>query len=92
MTEFALRRPMIASVMQASDDLVAVIQYRDQWGRVTERVVSPIKWLDAGRFLALCLGREYPRTFYLGRCIDIKVGLASEYMAGEEIRRLNAAD
>lgn len=84
MTEPSKRRGLIATIMHASDDVVAVIQYRDEWGRLTERVVSPIRFLGPGRFLAFCLGREANRTFYLGRCIDIKVAPSASVMAGRE--------
>ncbi len=81
MTDPRNRRGLIEAVMNRSDDLVAVIGYRDEWGRVTERTVSPIRFLDQGRFLALCLCRQEPRTLYLGRCLTIRVAPASEIMA-----------
>ena len=68
-------------IMQAPDDVVAVLQYRDEWGRVTERVVSPVKFIDEGRFLALCLCRQQNRTFYLGRCLSVRAAAASEVLA-----------
>lgn len=80
------RRGIIALIMEASDDLVAVIKYRDEWGRVTERIVSPVRFLDGGRFLALCLGRQQNRTFYLGRCISIRAGVAADVLAPVPIK------
>lgn len=80
-----LRRPMITRAMQAPDDIVAVITYRDNWGRMSRRVVSPIRWLDPGRFLAFCLERQANRTFYIGRCVDIKIAIAAEAMAGVKL-------
>ena len=86
MTEPGKRRGLIEAVMNASDDLVAVIAYRDEWGRETERVVSPIRFLDGGRFLALCLCRQQTRTFYLGRCMRIRVSLAADVLAPVRIK------
>lgn len=87
MTKPEHRRGIIAAVMEASDDLVAVISYRDEWGRVTERIVSPVRFLDGGRFLALCLCRQENRTFYLGRCQSIRVSAAADVLAPVTIKK-----
>jgi len=81
---------MISMAMAAPDDLVAVINYRDEWGRESERVVSPIRFLSAGRFMALCIGRQGVRTFYLGRCTRIRIAPAVDVLAGTHpVKRSN---
>lgn len=78
----ALRRTnaMLQCVMQQSDDLVVVFDYCDCHGRVTRRVVSPIRFLDGDRFLGLCLSREAPRQFYRERCRNMQIAPASNFV------------
>lgn len=78
----ALRRTnaMLQCVMQQSDDLVVVFDYCDSYGRVTRRVVSPIRFLDGDRFLGLCLSREAPRQFIRERCRNMKIAAASSFV------------
>lgn len=78
----ALRRTnaMLQCVMQQSDDLVVVFDYCDCHGRVTRRVVSPIRFLDGDRFLGLCLSREAPRQFIRERCRNMKIAPASSFV------------
>lgn len=78
----ALRRTnaMLQRVMQQSDDLVVVFDYCDCHGRVTRRVVSPIRFLDGERFLGLCLSREAPRQFYRERCRNMKIAAANSFV------------
>ena len=63
----------IRSAMQNSDELVIQMDYQDSKGGKTNRVVSPIRFLAPGRFLALCLCREEPRQFYLERCKNVRL-------------------
>lgn len=86
MTKPTDRRALISLIMQAQDDVVAVLQYRDEWGRITERIVSPIRFLDDGRFLALCLCRQQTRSFYLGRCLSIRAASAADVLAPVPIK------
>lgn len=72
--------------MNSNETLAAVLTYRDEWGRETERVVSPIRFLDRGRFLALCLCRQQTRTFYLGRCLRIRVMPAAAVQAPVQMK------
>ncbi|MCE3015406.1 MAG: hypothetical protein ACK56W_09275 [Pirellula sp.] len=76
---------LIRRVMQQSDDLVLVFDYRGKDGFVTRRVVSPIRFASENRFLALCLSREEPRQFYLDRCSNIRVDLANNYVMPVEL-------
>ena len=73
-------RPLIYRAMHQSDDLVLVFDYLDAKGQWTRRVVSPIRFLGNDRFLALCLSREEPRQFYLDRCQNLRLALASDFV------------
>jgi predicted DNA-binding transcriptional regulator YafY len=76
---------LMRRVMQQSDDLVLVIDYRGKDGSVTRRVVSPIRFVAEDRILALCLSREEPRQFYLDRCSNVRVDLANNYVMPVEL-------
>ena len=62
-------RQLISRAMYRPDDLVIEFDYRDSKGATTHRVVSPIRFLGADRFLALCLSREEPRQFHLAKLL-----------------------
>lgn len=62
-------RDTINQGMRDSSQWVVKLIYRDRSGKITIRTVSPIRWLDAKSFLALCLCRQEPREFKLRRCI-----------------------
>ena len=83
-----VKRRLIARVMQQTDDLVIVIEYEGKDGAVTRRVVSPIRFVGEDRFLALCLSREEPRQFYIGRCRSVRVDLAGNYIMPVEMMTL----
>lgn len=70
---------LIRRALLQQDDLVVVFQYVDSQGKKSQRVVSPIRFLGNDRFLGLCLTREEPRQFYLDRCLNVKLDLASNY-------------
>ena len=76
---------LVSRVMQQSDDLVIVLEYSGKDGSITRRVVSPIRFVGADRFLALCLSREEPRQFYLSNCRNVRVDLASNYTMPVEL-------
>lgn len=74
-------RVAINRAMQNPDEHSAEIEYRDQWGSVTKRIVSPIRWLDKGHsFLALCTGREEPRRFETHRVLSAKLINSADVM------------
>jgi predicted DNA-binding transcriptional regulator YafY len=66
--------------MQCPDDLVVRMEYVDAKGRQTTRIVSPIRFLSAGRFLGLCLCRCEPRQFHVSRCSHIELRPAANYV------------
>ena len=73
-------RQLIYRAMHQPDDLVIEFDYCDSKGVGTHRVVSPIRFLGGDRFLALCLSREEPRQFHLGRCRNARVEQAANYL------------
>ncbi len=73
-------RQMIYRAMHQPDDLVIEFDYCDSKGVSTHRVVSPIRFLGADRFLGLCLSREEPRQFHVARCGNAKVELAANFL------------
>jgi predicted DNA-binding transcriptional regulator YafY len=72
--------------MSAPDDLVVALRYTDKKGVTTERVVSPIRWLQGKALLALCLCRETPRRFDLERCSDVRLMNANDILMPVPIR------
>ena len=50
------------------------------------RVVSPIRFLDRNRFLALCLSREEPRPFYPDRCQNVRLAPATDFLMPVSLR------
>ena len=71
---------MIRHAMQRQDDLVISLNYRDRRGKVTQRIISPIRFLSSDRFLAFCLCRCEPRQFQLDRCSDVQLKWAADYV------------
>jgi predicted DNA-binding transcriptional regulator YafY len=82
---------MVQKAMVAPDDFVLRMVYKDRAGTITERMVSPIRFLDARSMLALCLCREFPRRFELERCSSIEVVDANDVLMPVEIKQLEAA-
>ncbi len=78
-------RQLIHRAMHQPDDLVVEFDYCDAKGVSTHRVVSPIRFLGKGRFLALCLSREEPRQFYLERCTNVRLELAANFLMPVEM-------
>ncbi len=77
---FTRMRKILRQSMENVDGLVVQFAYRDADGKLTQRVVSPIRFLAGDRFLGLCLCREEPRQFYLGRCQDMQLKCAADYV------------
>ena len=71
---------IINKSMQCYDDWVIEFTYRDSKGVESKRVVSPIRFVDANRFLALCLSREEPRQFRMDRCNNVTLKPAWDYV------------
>ncbi|AMV34430.1 hypothetical protein VN12_20060 [Pirellula sp. SH-Sr6A] len=81
----------INRAMQNPDDLVVQLQYIDKAGIITERVISPIRWLGGQSLLALCLCRETPRRFELARCSQIRLVRADDVLMPVPIRTIESA-
>ncbi len=66
--------------MQCPDELVVELVYTDSNGARTRRVVSPIRFVGRDRFLGLCLCRCEPRQFQIGRCDQVRLRRAADYV------------
>ena len=73
-------RQILQTAMRDPDRWVVELEYCDSAGERTRRVVSPIRFLGPGRFLALCLCRAEPRQFYLQRCEQLRLRPAASYV------------
>lgn len=72
--------------MSSPEDLVVSLRYTDKKGVITERVVSPIRWIQGKAILALCLCRETPRRFELERCSDVQLLSSNDVLMPVPIR------
>ena len=75
-----MNHKLISTAMHRADDLVLVLDYVDSKGRKTRRVVSPIRFVAPGRFLAICLCRGEPRQFEIDRCSHLGLRSAAEFV------------
>ena len=84
----AVMKSLVLS-MNAPDNHVVRMRYRDKDGVVTERVVSPIRFIGRTAMMALCLSREEPRRFELDQCSQIELMDASDVLMPVELRIIN---
>ena len=77
---------ILSRAMHNPDEWVIRLRYVGKNGVTTERVVSPIKMVGPTSLLALCLCREEPRRFELGRCSHIELLNANDVLMPVEIR------
>jgi hypothetical protein len=77
---------MLSRAMHNPDEWVIRLRYVGKDGVTTERVVSPIKMVGPTSLLALCLCREEPRRFELGRCSHIELLDANDVLMPVAIR------
>jgi len=82
---------LLNQAMTMFDDWVVEFRYCDSKGNESIRVVSPIRYVGAERFLGLCLGREEPRQFCLSRCTEMTIRPAYDYVMPVPIRELAVA-
>lgn len=75
----------LGRAMQDPDGWAVKLRYEDKTGRVTDRLVSPIRFVGDRAFLALCLCREEPRRFELARCKAFRLVRAEEVLMPAEI-------
>ena len=73
-------RNLVQRSIHQSDDLVVEFKYKDKAGKLSRRVVSPIRFTGQNRFLGLCLSRTEPRQFCLDRCESMSLKLACDYV------------
>jgi len=95
-TNGAVRRPtvnqMLYRAMHNPDEWVIRLRYAGKDGVTTERVVSPIKMVGPTSLLALCLCREEPRRFELGRCSHVELLDANDVLMPIAIRVIPPVD
>ena len=82
---------LISKAMQDPDNLVIELQYTDRKQQQTRRVVSPIKFVSADRFMALCLCREEPRVFSMNECRNVALKPAWDYLMPVEMEVISPA-
>lgn len=74
--------------MEAPEQFVAAIKYLDSRGNVTERIVSPIRYLTPRLVSVYCLGREAPRSLRISGMLQVRLKITSDVLAPEAIRNL----
>jgi predicted DNA-binding transcriptional regulator YafY len=82
---------LISKAMQDPDNLVIELQYTDRKQQQTRRVVSPIRFVSADRFMALCLCREEPRIFTINDCRNVSLKPAWDYLMPVELEVISPA-
>lgn len=68
----------IRKAMNDSDQWVICCHYTDRKGVATTRIISPIRFVDDTRIVAICLCREEPRQFVLSRMKNVRLMPSSE--------------
>lgn len=86
-----IRRGLLEAAMDAPDDLVAVVNYLSLSGELTRRTVSPVRYLTPHRLLVYCLGRCDLRSLHVNRIMDVRIKVAAEVMAPEQIEQFKHA-
>lgn len=79
---------LIARAIRDPDNLAVLVRYRSADGELTDRAVSPIRFVGQEKFLALCLCREEPRLFHLSRCQRVRIVPAYDLLMPVEIVRI----
>lgn len=67
---------------------VAWIRYLDGQGNVTERTISPLRYLTEDRVIVYCLGREGVRTLWLSRILTCRLRMTADVLPPEGVRAL----
>ena len=84
-------KEILRRAMLDSETFVVEMVYSDSKGKLTRRIVSPIRFVGSDRFLALCLCREEPRQFYLSRCDQVRLIPAAEVIMPVPMQTVDAA-
>lgn len=80
---------ILTKAMAAPESFAVRMVYVDGKGKRTRRVVSPTQLDQAtGKFVALCLCRQEPRSFKLDSVESMEILPASEVFAPVEIEEL----
>lgn len=86
----AREKVLVHRAMQNPDQLVIQMRYVDKQGVVTERIVSPIRWINQQSFLALCLCKEMPRRFDTTHCTSVRIVAAEDVLMPVPIRYIDS--
>lgn len=88
-TDRLLNINILTKAMAAPESFAIRMVYVDGKGKRTRRVVSPTAIeQDKGKFIALCLCRQEPRSFKLDNVESMEILPASEVFAPVEIEEL----
>ena len=79
---------LLAIAMDYPDQFVAAVKYLDERGNVTDRIISPVRYLTANRVCVYCLGREAPRTFRIAGILKVTLKHTCDVLAPEAIKIL----
>lgn len=82
----------INKAMMSPEEYALQLRYTDKEGVVTERMVSPIRFINEKSVLCLCLCRETPRRFDLDRCSGIQLVAANDVLMPVEIKVIHEPD
>ena len=80
---------VLSKAMQDPDNWVVQVTYTDSKGKKTNRVVSPIRFVESDKVLALCLAREEPRLLKLEKCSDLRLVRADSVLMPVALSELN---
>jgi len=78
----------LARAMREPDSWVVVMRYLDSSGSMTERCVSPIRFIGQHSMLALCLCREEPRRFELSKCGNVRLVSSDDVLMPVAIKQI----
>jgi predicted DNA-binding transcriptional regulator YafY len=76
---------IVQRAMNDPDTFALQVRYESKTGEVTDRIVSPIRFIGETAFLALCLCREEPRRFELTQCKAFRLVRADDVLMPVEI-------
>lgn len=85
--ELSKKRQTIHKAMSNPDEYALRLDYIAESGQVTNRTISPVRFEGRCdlRVLALCLGREQPRSFDIRRMSNLTLVSAADLLMPEPI-------
>ncbi len=83
-----IQAKLVQVAMDHPELFVANIVYLDSKGNVTQRPVSPIRYLPDRRVRVYCLGRLALRTLKLSMILRVQLQLSHDVLAPEQVKEL----